>query len=233
MSKKIFALVLAAAMVCAFALTTSAAVVPSATVDTTPDVSDSVTSDSGWSMPVGDVAVGSLQNPESLSDEAYRELRDATNQITNAESVGDFLADAGLTNAVSAALAGTSTSISDLSVQSVFDVSVTGDVAARLAAEGSVDITFSVPGVRAGNTVVVLHYNGTTWDVRPSTASNGAVTATFTSLSPVAILVDTSASGNLVTSPQTGDMHLEGMLVGGSLLCAAALVYCLKRRQEA
>ena len=152
MSKKIFALVLAAAMVCAFALTTSAAVVPSATVDTTPDVSDSVTSDSGWSMPVGDVAVGSLQNPESLSDEAYRELRDATNQITNAESVGDFLADAGLTNAVTAALAGTSTSISDLSVQSVFDVSVTGDVAARLAAEGSVDITFSVPGVRAGNT---------------------------------------------------------------------------------
>ena len=84
MSKKIFALVLAAAMVCAFALTTSAAVVPSATVDTTPDVSDSVTSDSGWSMPVGDVAVGSLQNPESLSDEAYRELRDATNQITMA-----------------------------------------------------------------------------------------------------------------------------------------------------
>ena len=68
-----------------------------------------------------------------------------------------------------------------------------------------VDITFSVPGVTADSNVAVLHYNGSAWEVVPSSAGNGSVTGTFESLSPVAIVADTAEAGTGAASPKTGE----------------------------
>lgn len=57
-------------------------------------------------------------------------------------------------------------------------------------AKGKVTITFSVPEVKAGETIKIGHQKADgTWEFFPADkVSNGKVTATFNSLSPVAII---------------------------------------------
>lgn len=63
----------------------------------------------------------------------------------------------------------------------------------------TIDITFSVPNVTPDSKVVVLHWNANGEEERlPFALGNGTVTATFTSFSPVAILVE-----NLVTEQES------------------------------
>lgn len=92
-----------------------------------------------------------------------------------------------------------------------------------------VDITFSVPGVTADSNVAVLHYNGSAWEVVPSSAGNGSVTGTFESLSPVAIVADTAEAGTGAASPKTGEPATVAV-VGGIALLAAAAAFGLKKR---
>ena len=229
MKKNLSALLLTAALACALMVPAGAVNVPSATVDTAPAVSGAVSSD-GTAIPSGDISVTAVQDMNALPAEEAAMFQEAYQEITSSGSVAEFLDNAGLSGAVNEALAGTTVSAQDLSVQSMFDVGASGTAAEILAANGSVDITFNVPGVQANSVVVVVHYNGSSWDVRPSTCANGTVTATFTSLSPVAILVDQpAAAAGYVMSPQTSDMNLDGVLACGVLLCAGALVYSLKR----
>lgn len=86
---------------------------------------------------------------------------------------------------------------------------------------GPTNITINVPGITAGQNVVVLHQlsNGT-WEVVPVAAvSAGSVTATFTSLSPVAIIT--------YASPKTGESFpIVGVLCIVSLFGAA---FCVKK----
>lgn len=72
----------------------------------------------------------------------------------------------------------------------VATLEVTGTIAPGQTAE----ITFGVPGVKAADTVVVLHKGAAGWDQRPATAGNGTVTAEFTSFSPVVIFVKEAAA---------------------------------------
>lgn len=59
--------------------------------------------------------------------------------------------------------------------------------------EGGVDLTISVGAVKAGDRVIVLHFNGTNWENIPVVSvANGEVTAHFTSLSPVVVFVETA-----------------------------------------
>lgn len=109
-----------------------------------------------------------------------------------------------------------------------------------------VTITFDVPGVGTGTKVAVLHYNGSAWEVIEATAGNGTITATFTSLSPVAFVVDkntktgttstttsnsTSSSSSSV-SPKTGEN--TGMLASAAVVAVLALgagcVFFAKRK---
>ena len=89
------------------------------------------------------------------------------------------------------------------------------------ALSGPTDITMNIPGITAGQSVVVLHRmsNGV-WEVVPVAAvSSGSVTATFTSLSPVAIIT--------YTSPKTGERFpVAGLFCIFSLFGAA---YCIKK----
>lgn len=113
--------------------------------------------------------------------------------------------------------------VEGMAVRNVMDVSVPEGT------EFPVTITFNVSGVTADSHVAVLHYNGSAWEVVSSKAGNGTVTATFTSLSPVAIVTDaagSAASGD--ASPKTGEPAVA--LIGVVALLAAAGVCGLKKR---
>ena len=109
-----------------------------------------------------------------------------------------------------------------------------------------VTITFDVPGVGADTKVAVLHYNGSAWEVLEGTAGNGTITATFTSLSPVAFVVDkntatatgtsngsnTSAGSSSSVSPKTGEDlgMLTATFAAAVLVLGAGCVFFVKRK---
>ena len=119
--------------------------------------------------------------------------------------------------------------VKNATVHSIFDVTL--DNEAVFANGGSVKIPFTVAGI-AGKDVVVLHYNGTAWEVVSSTVSGNVVTATFTSLSPVAIVVGDAQTGGGtqggVQSPETG-MGFETIAVMGVALCAVVFFFSVKK----
>lgn len=108
---------------------------------------------------------------------------------------------------------------------------------------GKVTLTFKVDGVKPGDTVTVVHYltdadgnlTGEIEYIKPDSVGNGTVTATFTSLSPIGIVVQvakaektpaktTAAKTKKTTtaakkSPKTGNEDYTMIM----LLSAAAL----------
>ena len=63
------------------------------------------------------------------------------------------------------------------------------------------EVTFAAD-VTAGQNVYLLHYTGSEWEtIYPDSVDDGYITATFTSLSPVAVVDGTAASGD-ATTPQ-------------------------------
>lgn len=101
-----------------------------------------------------------------------------------------------------------------------------------------VTITFDVPGVGPDTKVAVLHFNGSEWEVVEATVGDGTITATFTSLSPVAFVVDKNIATGAVTSngssvsPKTGEN--TGMLTASAaaavLVLGAGCVFFVKRK---
>ena len=83
-----------------------------------------------------------------------------------------------------------------------------------------VQITMSVPNVVAGQDIAVLHQkaDGTWESVKVNKVVNGAVTATFTSFSPVAIVAKDAA-------PKTGATVPATMVVAVLALAGAAVCY--------
>lgn len=92
------------------------------------------------------------------------------------------------------------------------------------AGTGKVSITFDVPSVKAGDKLYLLHQKADkTWEViHPDKVVDGKVTATFTSLSPVAI-VEVPAD---TTLPKTGAPVVLPVV---ALICAAGAVGCAKK----
>lgn len=88
-----------------------------------------------------------------------------------------------------------------------------------------ITITFDAIGITASSKVQVLHYNVSTsqWEVLESSAGEKTITATFSSLSPVAFVVDSktaqainnagSGSNTSTVSPKTGEGNTM-MMVG-------------------
>lgn len=114
----------------------------------------------------------------------------------------------------------------DLTVTWVKDITVT------IPAGGSVTITFDVPNVADNQKVYVLHYNGTKWE-KVGEGTGKTVTATFTSLSPVAIVVEKAAAANPgQTSPVTGEEPVLLVAAVVALLAGAVAVVTLKKKEE-
>lgn len=113
---------------------------------------------------------------------------------------------------------------------------VVADVKEVTAPEGTVfpvQITFDVHGVTSGSKVTVLHYNGTEWEKIPVDAvGEETVTATFESLSPVAIVVEkAAASAAGTTSPKTGTSPVVMMAIFGAVICMAGAVVLTKKER--
>ncbi len=82
--------------------------------------------------------------------------------------------------------------------------------------------TLECPNVWAGQKVFVLHQlaNGSWEKITPDSVANNSVTFTLTSLSPVALVVDTTAS-------KTADM--SGAVAMMALISLAGCVVCVKK----
>lgn len=98
-----------------------------------------------------------------------------------------------------------------------------------------VTITFEMNGVTSSSKVWVLHYDTEkgAWEKVEATAGEGTISATFTSLSPVAFVVDkaTLSSGAGTTSPKTSASAVSAVAVLG--LAAVAGVCGLKKKSYA
>lgn len=93
-----------------------------------------------------------------------------------------------------------------------------------------VTITFEVAGVTEGSSVAVLHYNGSAWEKVEAKAGAGTITATFTSLSPVAFVVDKDAAAKASTSPKTGETNV---MMWTAVIAVAGMAVTYKKRREA
>ena len=109
-------------------------------------------------------------------------------------------------------------------VKSVVEVSAPAGV--TVSAANPITLTFNVDGITADSYVMILHYNGTAWDSISATTGNGTVTATFTSLSPIAI-VQLEADTSAVTSPKTGAAMPAAAVI--AVICAAGVVVCTRK----
>lgn len=125
--------------------------------------------------------------------------------------------------------------------------------------ENPVTVTFSVPGVKAGDKITVLHqkHDGT-WEKLTGITGDGTVTVTFTSLSPVAFVREaannttantddnpakndkfltasgsnegtTAATTAGVTSPKTGETGVVGFAFAAAA-CGGALVFVNRKK---
>lgn len=135
------------------------------------------------------------------------------------------------------------TTAEELSVVYAMDLSVPAE-------QLPVTITFEVKGAKASDDVYVLHYNGSTWDV-VAHGKGGTIDATFTSLSPVAVVLQAAApatsapstgtsggttgtppsDGSTPTAPQTGaDMTM--LYAGIAVFVAAGAVALVARKKR-
>lgn len=124
--------------------------------------------------------------------------------------------------------------VDTMKVVAIQDVSVEGEGEVAWP----VTITFSYAGVNKNTKVAVLHWNGSAWENVAATAGDGTITATFTSLSPVAIIVDsatmtqtsTGTGSNGVKSPNTGESSVVFALGIVALVAACGALGLSKKR---
>ena len=84
-------------------------------------------------------------------------------------------------------------------------------------------LTFNVSGVTEGQKIAVLHqkHDGSWETITPDAVGNGTVTATFTSLSPVAIVAYNASAQTGETAPV--------MPVIIAVICVAGVAICAKK----
>lgn len=120
------------------------------------------------------------------------------------------------------------------SVLADYKVVAMADVVCTIPFE-KVTVTFSLTGVKANQSVYALHYENGRWvAIKPDSVEDGKVTVTFTSLSPVAFVIEkdvTVPGGDQVKSPVTGGVTLGAL---GVLALTGASVFAFKKsRKEA
>lgn len=177
-------------------------------------------------MAVSAVAAPAPSVDESIVPEIKGDIVASNGTVVKAEdiTIGESKVAVDLKDeAVSKLVSG----VNNAKVHSVFDVNL-ANADKVFANGGTVKIPFAVAGI-AGKDVKVLHFNGTEWEVVPSTVSGNVVTATFTSLSPVAIVVgDAQTGGNVVEDDAMG-MGFETIVVMGMALCAVVFFFSVKK----
>jgi hypothetical protein len=177
---------------------------------------------------VADTATELTQEAQEKMDNAYEQIQNASSLTELVPELDDILETLGFEGTVE-----------DLVVQDLFDISVSDDVKEYLAAGNTLTIRFDLE-MDPDDLAIVLHnYEDDNWEVVDSEVNeDGSVDATFTSLSPVAIAVDSlnvevDTSANAPTSPQTGTDHpVTGIFVAVLLVCAVVVGTVLIRRKK-
>ena len=126
----------------------------------------------------------------------------------NANAVTEVKSEAGLKKALGDDFSANMTvaDVVEVSVESTNGGSVTFPI----------DITFNVKGVTTSTKGQILHWNGSEWEKIPTKMGNGTMTGTFTSLSPVAFVVDkTTLASGTASSPKTSAAAVSGVAVLG------------------
>lgn len=94
-----------------------------------------------------------------------------------------------------------------------------------------VTLTFTVSGVNEGDNIQVLHFNGTEWEVVNSQVMGAnTVKATFTSLSPVAIVklpATSDSNKDENKAPATGSTAPVAAVL--AMICLAGVAVCGKK----
>lgn len=165
--------------------------------------------------------------------------QDAAKTISNVETVaalvneyvkaaveaGAVAGQAGNTTGSSAST--TEVKTSDVSVVDAMELKV--DAGVEVSAENPLYVSFSVPGVTENTRAWVLHFGKNGWEVVPTTVVDGKVIGMFTSLSPVAIVVDKSTLKGAVLgatrkkSPRTGDNFWLLIIAGAGIISVSAV----------
>lgn len=100
----------------------------------------------------------------------------------------------------------------------LMDVSLAlADSGEKVKLNGSITLSFSVPNVISSTKVVVVHWKDDgTKEVLPATAGDGRISVTFTSLSPIAIIVEDASSAGGNTNNNGGGSSSGGSSDSGS-----------------
>lgn len=97
-----------------------------------------------------------------------------------------------------------------------------------------VTITFEVPAAGANDVLHVMHYNGEDWD-EITRGTGSSITATFTSLSPVAVVLERPAETKPTpggpTSPVTGEAPILLVAAVVALLAGTVAVVTVKKKE--
>ncbi len=156
----------------------------------------SITSVESPAQYLGRTSVSDGFKAEAVSEKTVEAAAVAVqNEVLNdVASIGSLLGNSTLASA-----AADSSRKVTASILSVVDVSATSAV----QVDGKYVVTLSIPGIAAGDAIVVLHYNGSGWEViAPSSVAAGSVTFASASLSPVSVVkLDVS---KVTASPKTG-----------------------------
>lgn len=165
-------------------------------------------------------AVSEGYTKEAVSDTTLNSAKVAIqNQLLNdVAAIGTKLGNSALT----AAAADSSKKVT-ATVLSVVEVKVDG---AAKNADGKYEVTLNIAGIAEGDSIAILHYNGSAWEtIVPSKVAAGSVTFATTSLSPISVVKLEVSSAT--ASPKTGQsMPIAVMVLAFGLVGAAV---CTKK----
>jgi hypothetical protein len=142
--------------------------------------------------------------------------------LRDVAAIGYFLGSTEIVNAAT-----TQGSVVTANILSTVDVDPT---TATKDASGMYNIVMSNGQIAAGDTIAILHYNGTNWElIKPIAVSQGSVAFQVSSLSPISIVkISTNAPA---ASPKTGVTCSFMALV--VLAAMAGAVICFKKYRRA
>lgn len=225
MKKRLFAL--ASALILTFGMSVSVFAADSASADTTTTT----------------VVAVSVDTP--ISDTQASEFAKSTTVTSSVEGAK--------VQAVTASVANTAAAEAKASVGSNAAIATVVDLSVP-EGTGVADFTLSVPTVKAGQRIVVLHQkkDGTWEKIDPTSVKDGAVSFTLTSYSPIAIVIENASETTTTTvvenqapsvgpaidaalayisaagtAPKTGDVMMA-MAIMASICLAGSIVFSKK-----
>lgn len=142
--------------------------------------------------------------------------------LRDVAALGYFLGDPGLVTAAT-----TQGGVVAANILTTVDVDATTAVK---DATGMYNIVMSNGQIAAGDTIAILHYNGSTWElIKPIAVGNGTVAFQVSSLSPISVVkISTNAPA---ASPKTGVTYSYMALI--VLAAMAGAVICFKKYRRA